>query len=219
MDIKKTYSFLSTLKENNYKVWFDENRKWYEEVKSEWYATVSELIKAVAEFEPEMGSLEAKNCVFRINRDVRFSKDKSPYKTNMGAYFSKGGKKSKYSGYYIHIDPVETFLAAGIWQPEPTELQAIRQEIDYHFTDFNTIIEDKLFVKEWGKLEGEKLVSVPKGYEKENPAAEYLKHKSFIVTHKLTMSDFEQKDLVKFVSKTFKSAKPFNEFLNNAIDM
>ncbi len=219
MNFTNLFTFLTTLKENNHKPWFDENRKWYEEVKADWHKTVGELIKAIAEFDPEIGTLEPKNCVFRINRDVRFAKDKSPYKTNMGAYFSKGGKKSKYGGYYVHLDPEECFLAGGMWMPEPAELQALRQEIDYHFDEFKTIVDSKTFIQQWGKLEGEKLSSIPKGFEKENPAADYLKHKSFVVTRKLTQSEIEKSDFVKLVVQSFREVKPLNDFFNKAVDM
>ncbi len=217
MNFANAFAFLNAIKENNHKPWFDENRKWYEEVKADWHQTVSELIKAIAEFDPEIGLLEPKNCMFRINRDVRFSKDKSPYKSNMGAYFAKGGKKSKFGGYYVHLDPAKCFLAAGMWMPEPAELQAIRQEIDYHFEEFAAVVESKTFIEKLGKLAGEKLNSVPKGFEKENVAGEYLKHKSFVATKNLSPTEIEKSNFVTMVSQVFKASKPLNDFLNNAV--
>lgn len=211
--------FLNQLSENNHKIWFDENRPQYESLRKDWLHFVQELITAISSFDADISELEPKNCIFRINRDVRFSKDKSPYKTNFGAYFSKGGKKSLFGGYYIHIDPKETFLAGGMWMPEPPQLQAIRQEIDYHFTDFKFIIENPVFKKNFTEINTEqKTVGIPKGYEKDNPAAEYLKLKNFVVMHKISLSDLENKDATKNISTIFKTIKPFNDFLNKAID-
>lgn len=218
MNISQTIAFLSALKENNNKPWFDANRKWYEEVKNDWNKSVTQLIKSIAVFDVEIGSLEAKNCVFRINRDVRFSKDKSPYKTNFGAYFSKGGKKSKFGGYYVHLDPQECFVGVGIWMPEPPELQKIRQEIDYHFDEFKSIVEESGLKKVFGTLEGEKLSSVPKGYDKDNPAAEYLKYKSFIVSKTIDVKNMNESQFMDTVLKHFQTAKPLNDFLNKALD-
>src|ERR1700741_3882414 len=124
------FRFLKDLSKNNDKQWFDKHRKHYELVKTEFALVVDLLIKNIATFDPAIGSLQAKDCMFRINRDIRFSKDKSPYKTNMGAFFSKGGKKHSV-GYYFHCEPGKSFIAGGCYSPMPPELASIRQEIDY----------------------------------------------------------------------------------------
>jgi uncharacterized protein (TIGR02453 family) len=217
MDFKHTLKFLSDLTENNNKPWFDENRKRYEIIKSEWSATVLEVIDSIAKFDSSIGELEPKNCVFRINRDVRFSKNKSPYKNNISAIMSKGGKKSGNSGYYIHVGPTESFIAGGIWMPEAPELLSIRQEIDYHFDEFKSIVEDKVFLKTFGALENEKISSIPKGFEKDNPAAEYLKYKSFVAFKKIDLADLADDTYVKMVTDSFKVLKPFNDFLNRSV--
>lgn len=214
MNINDILLFLSELSENNHKLWFDENRPRYETIRKFWLAKVELLIEEISKFDPEIGSLQAKDCVFRINRDVRFSKDKSPYKNNMGAYFSVGGKNSKNAGYYIHLQPNECFLASGIWMPEPAELFKIRQEIDYHYEEFKAII-SAINIENFA-FEAEKLASVPKGFEKDSPAAEYLKYKSFIFSQKI---DFSNDDAKSFIStiEFFKKLKPFNDFLNKAV--
>ena len=217
MNYLQTLAFLSELAENNNKPWFDANRKRYETVKVDWANTVTEIIKSIAAFDEPIGELEAKNCTFRINRDVRFAKDKSPYKTNLGAIMSKGGKKSVGAGYYIQIDPKETFLASGIWMPEPPHLFKIRQEIDYHFNEFRQIVEGKEFVSKIGNLESEKLVSVPKGFDKDSPAAEYLKYKSFVGSKKFDISTLAEPDFVQNMAAYFKVLKPLNDFLNRAM--
>lgn len=131
-----TLNFLKSLKKNNSKEWFDKNRKAYETAKGDFAGFVQEVINQFSKKEPAVSGMLAKNCMFRINRDVRFSKDKSPYKTNMGAYINPGGKKSILGGYYFHCEPGQAFMGGGLWMPMPPELSKIRQEIDYNFADF-----------------------------------------------------------------------------------
>lgn len=219
MDFKALYQFLSHLSENNNKIWFDENRPQYETLRKDWLKFVELLIDTITTFDADIANLEPKNCIFRINRDIRFSKDKSPYKTNFGTYLSRGGKKTAFGGYYIHLDPKETFLAGGMWMPEPNHLLAIRQEINYNYNAFKTIVENPIFVQTVGELNQDfQTLGMPKGYDKENQAAKYLKLKSFVVTHPFSLSDLENKDLIKNISSVFKTIKPFNDFLNKAID-
>lgn len=214
MNISDILIFLTELSENNHKMWFDEQRPRYEALRKYWLTKVEFLISEISKFDPEIGSLQAKDCVFRINRDVRFSKDKSPYKNNLGAYFSIGGKNSKNAGYYIHLQPNECFLASGIWMPEPPELYKIRQEIDYHFDEFQALVSN-INIKNLA-FEAEKLASVPKGFDKESPAAEYLKYKSYIFSQKIDFSSDDAKSLLTVI-EFFKQLKPFNDFLNRAI--
>ncbi len=134
-----TLKFLTGLQKNNNKAWFEKNRNAYEEAKADFLAMVEKLIPGIAGFDPTIADQLAKNCTFRINRDVRFSKNKSPYKNNMAAYFNKAGKKGNGAGYYLHIEPGKSFAAAGIWQPEPADLAKIRQEIDYNINDWKKI--------------------------------------------------------------------------------
>jgi uncharacterized protein (TIGR02453 family) len=131
-----TLQFLQSLQKNNNKPWFDENRKKYESAKENFAEFVEALINGIAAFDPTIQNLTAKNCMFRINRDVRFSKDKSPYKTNMGASISKGGKKINLAGYYFHCEPGKSFAAGGFYMPMAPELAKIRQEIDYNFKEW-----------------------------------------------------------------------------------
>jgi uncharacterized protein (TIGR02453 family) len=214
---KTTLDFLKKLTKNNNRDWFEKNREDYLKAKTDVEAFTEQLIKSIAKFHPEIGLLNAKNCVFRIFRDVRFSKDKSPYKTNMGAYISEGGKKGNKAGYYLHIQPNgQSFLAGGMYMPEPALLNAIRQEIDYNTDEFKGIINKKSFKNTFGGLEGEKLKAVPKGYDKNHPDIELLKYKSYIVWHKLDDKALTQKDFLKKATAVFKELYPFNQFLNRA---
>lgn len=216
---KSTFDFLNKLKKNNNKEWFDKNRSTYEIAKKDFQAFVDELILSISKFDPAVKHLEAKKCVFRINRDIRFSKDKTPYKTNFGASISPGGKGSFTAGYYVHLEPNAIFLAGGMWQPEPPLLNAIRQEIDYNAGEFKKIINHKDFKKYFGGLSDEdKLKTVPKGYDKAHPEIEILKNKSFIVVHNLKDNNVLSKDALKYCTAVFKAMHPLNLFLRRACD-
>lgn len=214
-----TVKFLKELKKNNNKPWFDANRKIYETAKADYISLVDSVISATAKFDEPVGHLRAKDCIFRINRDVRFSKDKSPYKTNMGAFITPGGKKVNAPGYYFHCEPGNSFAAGGSYMPEPADLAKIRQEIDYSFDEWNKIISNKTFKKYFTKgVEGIDVLSrPPKGYADDNPAIAYLKMKSFIVSRPLNDADLLDKNLVKEIAKTFEAIKPMIDFLNHAM--
>lgn len=209
--------FLKDLKKNNNKLWFDKNRKQYDAAKDDFLLFVQSLIKSISVFDASLANLEAKNCTFRINRDVRFSKNKDPYKCNMAAYFNKDGKKGLGAGYYLHIEPGRSFAAGGIWMPEPAILAGIRQEIDYNYVDWKKTVEGKAFRKMFSKgLEGDSLSRPPKNYDENNPAIRYLKMKSFIVTRSFTDAEVLGKNFVKDAAKAFHAMKPLVDFLNLA---
>lgn len=216
---KTTLQFLSSLKKNNNKPWFEKNRKAYDAAKENMLmlsaATINQLSKTV----PALLTIQPKDTLFRINRDVRFSKDKSPYKTNMGMYLNPEGKKADSPGYYIHIEPGKSFMAAGLWMPQPHTLAKIRQEIDYNLKDWQKIMIGKSFKQsfEKGMSQEDRLSRPPKGYDKENPAAEYLRLKSFVVIRSLTDDEIMSKDFTKNAAKHFAAAKPMIDFLNTAI--
>jgi uncharacterized protein (TIGR02453 family) len=212
--------FLKDLKKNNEKNWFDANRKQYENAKTDFQIFVSSLIKEVAAFDPTVAHLTAKDCIFRINRDVRFSKDKSPYKTNFGTSLSKGGKKVTTAGYYLHVEPGQCFIAGGLYLPDAPQLAQIRQEIDYNFAAFKKIVTSKIFTKHFasGVHSESKLSRPPKGYNDTNPAIEFLKLKGFIVTNKITDTALQDKTATKEIAKQFAAMKPLIDFLNAATE-
>jgi uncharacterized protein (TIGR02453 family) len=217
-----TVKFLKTLSKNNNKPWFDEHRNEYLDAKADFGNFVATLIKKTAQFDSDIKDLQIKDCVFRINRDIRFSKNKTPYKTNMGASFDKGGKKSIYAGYYFHAEPGgKSFAGGGIWMPMASELKKIRQEIDYNLDEFKSIVEAKSFVAEYKELENSadlKLSNLPRGYDKENPAGEYLKFKSLVATKYLSDEDITSNKLTEKVIKAFKTLMPLVKFINKAIE-
>ena len=214
-----TLKFLKGVKKNNNKPWFEKNKNSYLAAKDDIEQLTGQLLNRLGKTDKSIADLKAKDCQFRIYRDVRFSKDKTPYKTNMGAWMNKGGKKINSAGYYFHCEPGHSFIAGGFYLPMPPELNKIRQEIDYNFDEWKKIINNKNFKKYFVKgVEGiESLSRPPKGYDDTNPAIEFLKMKSFIVTHQLTDTDIQSKTLVKEVLKTYEAMKPFIDFLNHAV--
>ena len=213
-----TIDFLKQLKANNHKVWFDEHRKLYEAAKLDFENFTASVLKETAAFDATVAHLEARQCTFRINRDVRFSKNKDPYKTNLALHITAGGKKVMNAGYYFHIEPGAAFLACGIWMPMPPDLKKIRQEIDYNFAAFNKIVGSKKFVEIFGGLDQSEILSrPPKGYEVDNPAIELLKLKSFVATTPIPDEALCDKGLVKLVAGKFKTAMPLVQFINQAL--
>ncbi|MBX9851171.1 MAG: DUF2461 domain-containing protein, partial [Cytophagaceae bacterium] len=206
------------LKRNNNKAWFDNSKPEYLAIKEDFENMLTELIKGTGKFDAGIQTLEPKNCTFRIYKDVRFSKDKTPYKTHMGAYLAKGGKKSIYAGYYLHLEPGNnSILAGGIWMPEPPVLNKVRQEIDYNTKEFLSIINNKTFKKYFKEIEGDKLTRNPKEYPADHPHIELLKFKSYNMIHELKDKDVLSKNFLKNTVKIFKAMKPLNEFINRAI--
>lgn len=217
-----TITFLKNLKKNNNKTWFDQNKEKYLMARSDFEKFASTLLQKMISFDSTLKELEAKKCMFRINRDIRFSKNKTPYKINLSASFIKGGKKSINAGYYFHLQPGNnSFVGGGLWMPAAPELKKVRQEIDYCFPEFKKIISNAAFIKNYGELEREKdqmLVNVPKGYDKENPAAGYLKLKSFVATKYIPDSALQQPQLINEVNNALKALKPLLQFINRSFE-
>lgn len=219
---RPTLVFLKELSKHNQKEWFDANRVRYEAARADFIALCDKVIKGFCKKDRDFETLEARKCLFRINRDIRFSKDKSPYKTNFGASFERGGRISPYAGYYIHIEPGnKSFVAGGVWQPEAERLHKIRQEVDYNWDEFRKIIANKKFKGTFGDLERTKETSLsrePKGYEKTNPAIDYLKLKSWVVSAPLSDVDITSDRAVKKILEAFSTMQPMIVFLNKALE-
>ena len=217
-----TISFLKSLKKNNNKPWFDNNREKYLDAKNNFEEFVEELLQKMVLIDEDIKGLSAKNCCFRINRDIRFSKNKTPYKINLSAYFSKGGKKSIYAGYYFHLQPGgNSFVGGGLWHPEAAELKKLRQELDYCFHEFKKILNAPSFKKNYGELqkdESQMLVNVPKGYDKENPATDFLKMKSFVATKNIPDADLLSPKLGNEIIQSFKALLPLVKFINRSFE-
>ena len=214
MDFTRLNQFLTALKANNNKPWFDENRYEYQLLRNEWLDFVAQVLNNLQAEHPSLLQLAPNKCIFRINKDIRFSKDKSPYKTNFGMQINFKNKKDIFCGYYLHIEPQNSFLAGGVYLPPNHVLAAIRQEIDYNAASFLGILENKALKKVFGNMQGEKLIKAPKGYEPNNPMLEYLKHKSFILQKPIPINLL--KDSNQFQAQLIKDLKvldPFIQFL------
>ncbi|RKS97452.1 DUF2461 domain-containing protein [Chryseobacterium defluvii] len=210
----KTFEFLKKLTKNNNREWFNENKALYTESQENVIAFLEDLIKEMGEFDEELSKIDVKKSLFRIYRDTRFSKDKSPYKTNFGASLGMG-KGSQKGGYYLHLEPNKSFLAGGIYMPESSVLKEVRKEISLYGEDFLKILNQKDFKKHFPELDqDDKLKKVPQGFEKEDPMAEFLKLKNFIVVYHLKDEEALDKNAVKNLAKIFKLMKPLNDFLN-----
>lgn len=217
---KSTLQFLKNLKQNNNKDWFEANRKKYDAARENFLMLVEEVLKGLTKNDERFSTLTAKSCLFRIYRDVRFSKNKNPYKTNFGASITVGGKKSPMAGYYIHLEPGECFIGGGIYMPESENIQKIRQEIDYNWKEFYKIIQSKSFVSHYNEINKSKefsLVREPKGYSKENPAIEYIKLKSWVAGKKITEKELYNPKLSKEILIAFNALKPLIDFLNKGL--
>nr|WP_320119069.1 DUF2461 domain-containing protein [uncultured Marinifilum sp.] len=211
------YEFLLELRENNNREWFQANIEKYNRAKRDFQLFIELSIEQIKDIDPDISGVQAKDCIFRIFRDVRFSGDKRPYKTNFGAFISKQGRKSRYGGYYIHIEPEQSFLGGGCYMPEASVLKAIRTEIYHNTQEFKNIIDSKEFKMHFKKLYGEKLKTAPRGFPKDFEDISLLNYKNYAVLKaiddKTVKSDFFQLE----IENTFKTLRPLNQFLNEIV--
>jgi uncharacterized protein (TIGR02453 family) len=214
---KSTFEFLVALKQNNNREWFQANNSGYSEAKLDFEQFVSALIAEISKFDPPIGVIKPGDCIFRIFRDVRFSKDKSPYKTNFGAYIVQGGKKSGLAGYYFHIDPGECFVAGGIWHPDPETLKKLRKEIFENMDEFLLILNDKEFSKHFDQIYGEKLINPPSGFPADFPHIDILKYKDYNVYKEFPYQELFTKNIIEKAAGLYKIMYPFNRFINYSL--
>lgn len=215
-----TLKFLKDLKKNNNKTFFEKNKSAYLTAKADSEQLVAQLIEGLGKKDPDIATLQIKDCTYRIYRDVRFSSDKTPYKTHMGAYLNKGGKKTPTAGYYFHLEPGHSMAGGGLWMPMPAELAKVRQEIDYNFPEWMKILSARRFSKYFpdGLDQSEILSRPPKGYDAENPAIEFLKLKSFVVMRPFTDAQVLSRSFVKEILGVFEAMREYVNFLNRAIE-
>lgn len=209
--------FLSELKDNNYREWFQENKERYDVLKAEFTEEVQKLINRIALFDPDIAGLEAKSCLYRIYRDIRFSPDKTPYKTYFSAYIAQGGRGSERGGYYLHLEPGGCLLSGGVWMPPAPLLKKLRQEIYSQIDEFVEIMEDPSFKKTFPALEGETLKRNPLGFP-DSPYNDIIRHKDFSVIAYKANTFFTQEDWLEKSIADYKKLYPFNKFLNYIVD-
>ncbi|NVN95815.1 MAG: DUF2461 domain-containing protein [Bacteroidetes bacterium] len=215
---KHVFQFLQELTANNNREWFQANKKAYEQSKSAIEDFIKELIIGVQSFDDSVVGITPKDCMFRINRDVRFSNDKSPYKTNIGGFIAKGGRNAMNAGYYLHIEPDKSFLGGGIYLPPADKLKMLRNEIYFNAPIFKKIIADTTFKKYFTEIwDDAKLKNAPKDFPKDFADIDLLKFKNYTIIHPLKDEQIMQADFYQYVLDVFKAMFPLNRFLINAI--
>ncbi len=216
---KDLLQFLSDLNVNNYKEWFHENKPRYQKVKKEFEQFIAHTIADIAQFDKSVQNLEPKHCIFRINRDIRFSKDKSPYKTNFGGFIVPGGRNAGYAGYYVHIEPNNCFLAGGIYMPPADRLKAVRTEIYENTEGFKKILNNKTFKKHFKEIiDEDKLKTAPKGFPKDFEDIDLLRYKHYTVAKNIDDNLVTSNKFSDEIHETFKVLHPFNHFINEGIN-
>jgi len=220
MITKDTLQFLEDLKNNNNRDWFQANQNRYEDYKKDYRDTVESFLDVMKPLDDTLDQLEFKDCSYRINRDIRFSKDKTPYKTHMGVWMCEGKKNTNLAGYYVHIENGAAFAGGGLYMPEAADLKKARREIDGFYEELQEIMANPEFKKIYGGLEqgdGMVLKSAPKDFDKNHPAIELLKYKSFLATTKISQKELLDKNFVKNTAKKLIVLKPMIEFFNRAL--
>ena len=213
---KLVLEFLSRLEENNTREWFQANKELYTEAKLEVESFVNLIIPEIARFDESIRYVEAKDCMFRIFRDVRFSKDKTPYRTSMGASIAAGGRKSGRMAYYLHLEPQnQSMIAGGLYKPEPEQITRFRDSVSLDPVPFKSIISDPAFKQHFGGLQGEKLKTTPKGFAPDHPEIELIRLKEVVAIHTFTDAEVITGDFTGHIVEAFTALKPFLDFLNN----
>ncbi len=216
--MNKVLEFLTYLSANNNREWYNTNKKRYEESREKVLFLTEVLINEIRKFDHEIPALSPKDCVFRIFRDVRFSNDKRPYKTNFGAFIAKGGRKSMNAGYYFHIDPEGSFAGGGVYMPPAEPLKAIREYLAENGEEYLDIVQNKNFKKIYPEMMDDKLKTAPKGYPKDHEFIELLKYKSFVYSTQFSRDQVSADNYIEHLVQSFKILHPVNKFLNDGLD-
>lgn len=219
MITRETLAFLKAIKKNNNKDWFDKNKAKYLAAKENWELVLDDVLKGISSFDKRYGELKAKDCSYRIYRDVRFSPDKTPYKSHFGASINIFGKKAMNAGYYVHLEPGGSFIAGGMWMPPGELLKKVRQEIDYNGKELHKVLSNRAFKNYYGGFEKEySLKTNPKGYDKDHPDIELLRLTSYIVSHPFTDTEVLKPSFARNIAKGAEIMRPLVDYLNMALD-
>lgn len=208
---KATLDFLIKLKNNNNRDWFTENKKEFQQLEKDFKSFAQEIVTDLSKTD----SID-KVQMFRIYRDVRFSKDKSPYKTNFGVALGRT-KPMLRGGYYLHIEPGGSFVGGGFWEPNAEDLNRIRKEFETDDTEMRAIVSDKNFIKTFGNLEGEELKTAPKGFDKEHKAIDLIRKKQYLISRKFTDKEVMDKNFKAEVLNTFLAMRPFFDYMSEVL--
>lgn len=215
--MEKVIHFLQDLAANNNREWFNDNRKRYEESRDKMLFLTEVLNNEISRFDPDVPPMNPKDCMFRIFRDVRFSKDKRPYKTNFGSFIAKGGRKSSRAGYYFHIEPDQSFIGGGVYKPDAGSLKAIRLYIEQHPEEFLQIINDRNLKKYYPELFDDKLKTAPKGFPKDHEHIDLLRYKSYVFSHGINNEIVAGSHFVEYAVDAYHELYKLNAYLNEAL--
>ena len=214
---KETLKFLALVVENNNREWFAENKYLYEAAKDDLLPFIADLIKEFAVIDPQYSpDTPPKKALMRIYRDVRFSKNKAPYKNNFGIAFDVKGYGPQTPSIYLHLQPNNCFFGVGFWQPEAAVLKMVREEIDYNSSEFLEIINSREFTSTFKLSKEDTLKNAPKGYEIDHPQIQFLKLKSFVAIYKIDDAEFFKPTIVNKLITVFQNIQPFVLFLRKA---
>jgi uncharacterized protein (TIGR02453 family) len=214
---QSTLQFLNDLHKNNTREWYHANKDWYKEAFGNFEDLVAMLLHTISDFDTSVMGTEPKDCLFRIYRDIRFSKDKTPYKTWFGAAMKSGGRKQIGSGYYIHVSPKQVYLAGGIWHPEKDTLDMIRDHIVAWPKKIERVVTDKNFIESFGELGGDQLKTAPRGFPKDHPQIQWLRHKDLIVSTQVDPKLVLSETFIQKAGKIYEKMLPLNQFITEAI--
>ena len=214
---KEIFGFLVELSVNNNREWFNDNKGKYELAKDAFEEYIQMLIASVYSIDRSIGHPHAKDCTFRIFRDVRFGNNKQPYKNNFGAYIAHGGRKSPYAGYYLHIEPDNSFVGGGLYSPDSQILKSVREHIIENPIKFKSLVNNKEFKKYFKEIHGEQLKTAPKGFDKNDPNIELVRYKSYSAITSLSDEQINAKNIDKKFVDVFTALKPFNDFINQGV--
>jgi len=215
--MKTVLQFLGELTRNNNREWFEANRKWYQESREKVLFVTDVLLNEIRKFDAEIPVLDAKDCLFRIYRDVRFSHDKRPFKTNFGSFISKEGRKGQSPGYYFHIEPGESFVGGGVYMPEAGRLKAIRQYISRFPEEFSEIINHPEFKALLPEMYDHQLKTAPKGFPKDHEFIHLLRYKSYVFSAPVADHDLVSGNFIEKAVDAYKQLHKLNAFLYDAL--
>lgn len=211
-----TFEFIADLRRNNNREWFETNRGRYETARADFVSFLGVLIMELGAFDLSVEGLNPKRCVFRINRDTRFSDNKAPYKGNFGARILPGGSKSLHlrTGYFMNIEPGRCLIGGGAFRPEKEWLGTIRTRIATDSTRIREILSNRTFKKNFGDLQGEAVATAPRGFERDHPDIDLIRQKSFLARHMLDNEAMFRPGFLKHAARVYKSLKPLKDYLD-----